>query len=309
MYFIRRKDFYMETSNYCVIYNPLSCNKNGANKAIELCERMGIEERVDITTIKDYAEFFSTYSDMDIIICGGDGTLNRFVNDTADLEIKNKIFFYPSGTGNDFLRDIEENGNDIIDISKYIKNLPICTVNGKDYMFINGIGYGIDGYCCEVGDKLRAQSSDKPINYTSIAIKGLLFHYKPTNATVTVDGVTKEFKKVWIAPAMLGRFYGGGMMPTPAQSRFDPEGKLSLMLFHGTGKLKTLMIFPSLFKGEHIKHKKSIAIFTGHEITVKFDSPRALQIDGETVLGVTEYSVRSSKSTDLDKKKEEVAYA
>ena len=285
----------MENSNYCVIYNPLSNNKNGTNKAIELCEKLGIEERVDITTIDNYSEFFTAYSDMDIILCGGDGTLNRFVNDTADIEISNRIFFCPSGTGNDFLRDIEEKDKDIIDITEYIKNLPVCTVNGRDYKFINGIGYGIDGYCCEEGDKQRVKAPGKPINYTSIDIKGLLFHYKPTNATVTVDGVTQEFKKVWIAPSMFGRFYGGGMMPTPNQSRLDPEGKLSLMLFHGTGKIKTLMIFPSLFKGEHVKHTKAITILTGHEITVKFDSPRALQVDGETVLGVSEYTVRSSK--------------
>ena len=285
----------MENSTYCVIYNPLSNNKNGTAKAMELCEKLGIDERVDITTIDNYSTFFATYADMDIIICGGDGTLNRFVNDTADIEINNKIFFSPSGTGNDFLRDLEEKDKDIIDITDYIKNLPTCSVNGKNYKFINGIGYGIDGYCCEVGDKQRAKSSDKPINYTGIAIKGLLFHYKPTTATVTVDGVTQEFKKVWIAPSMFGRFYGGGMMPTPNQSRLDPEGKLSLMVFHGTGKLKTLMIFPSLFKGEHVKHKKAITILSGHDITVKFDSPRALQVDGETVLGVTEYSVKSSK--------------
>ena len=40
-----------------------------------------------------------------------------------------------------------------------------------------------------VGDEQRA-ASDKKVDYTGIAIKGLLFHYKPTNATVTVDGVT-----------------------------------------------------------------------------------------------------------------------
>ena len=30
------------------------------------------------------------------------------------------------------------------------------------------------------------------------------------------------------------------------------------------------------------------------EVTVKFDKPCALQIDGETILGVTEYSAKSS---------------
>ena len=62
---------------------------------------------------------------------------------------------------------------------------------------------------------------------------------------------------------------------------------------YGSGKLKTLMVFPSIFKGEHVKHTEMCKVLTGHEITVKFDQPTALQIDGETVLGVTEYAVSS----------------
>ena len=69
------------------------------------------------------------------------------------------------------------------------------------------------------------------------------------------------------------------------------------MIFHGTGKLKTLMIFPSLFKGEHVKHTEAVELLTGKEITVEFDRPTPLQIDGETVLGVTSYTANVSKVT------------
>lgn len=138
---------------------------------------------------------------------------------------------------------------------------------------------------------MRAQG--KQPNYTSIAITGLLFHFKPVNATITVDGVEHSFKKVWLAPTMLGGHYGGGMLPTPDQKRDNPEGKLSVMVFHGSGKLKTLMIFPSIFKGEHVKKEKHVTILTGKEITVRFDRPTALQVDGETVLGVSEYTARA----------------
>ena len=51
------------------------------------------------------------------------------------------------------------------------------------------------------------------------------------------------------------------------------------------------MVFPSIFKGEHVKHKELVWLMRGHHITVEFDRPTALQIDGETVLGVTTYSV------------------
>ena len=78
-------------------------------------------------------------------------------------------------------------------------------------------------------------------------------------------------------------------MPTPDQDRLSKDGKLSLLVFHGSGKLKTLMVFPSIFKGEHVKDTKITKIITGYDITVEFDRPTALQIDGETVSGVSKY--------------------
>ena len=65
------------------------------------------------------------------------------------------------------------------------------------------------------------------------------------------------------------------------------------MLFYGAGRIRTLAAFPSIFKGEHIKHKKLVTIITGKDIKVEFDSPRPLQIDGETVLDVTEYTAKA----------------
>lgn len=255
-------------------------------------------EFINIISIEDYAEFISKLSDEDfIILCGGDGTINCFVNKTDGIEIKNQILYYPLGTGNDFAAELGfSKGSKPFEINEYIENLPTVIVKNKKYRFLNGVGYGIDGYCCEVGDELK-KTSTKKINYTSIAIKGLLFHYKPTNATVTVDGKTNTYKKVWIAPTMHGRYYGGGMIPTPNQDRKNINGTLSTMIFHGSGKLKTLMIFPSIFKGEHIKNKKFVEVLEGKKITVEFDKPSPLQIDGETILDVISYTAISAKET------------
>ena len=274
-----------------ILHNPAAGNADSNTKIDELLQSCGENGKyVDITTITDYSEFFATLENDDtVILCGGDGTINRFINNTEGLDIPCEVLYCATGTGNDFLHDIGKSANEPpVRLNEYIKDLPVVEVNGKRYRFINNVGFGIDGYCCEVGDKLKATSS-KPVNYTSIAIKGLLFHYKTTNATVTVDGQEYKYKKVWLAPTMKGRFYGGGMMPTPVQDRNDPEKKLSVMVFYGKGRLKTLMAFPSIFKGEHIKHEKMVAIHSGSEISVSFDSPAAVQIDGETILGVTSY--------------------
>ncbi len=279
---------------YYVLFNPLAANGSSVEKAKALAGKLDAEsELFDITGIKSYADFFAGLENDDVVVlCGGDGTINRFVNDNEGVDIKNDVLYYPLGTGNDFLKDIEKDGSAPFSIKEYIKDLPTVEVKGNVYRFINNVGFGIDGYCCEVGDELR-KKSDKPVNYTSIAIKGLLFHFKPANATICVDGKEYSYKKVWIAPTMKGRFYGGGMMPTPDQDRNADNGELSLMVFHGSGKLKTLLIFPSLFKGEHVKHTKYVTIHKGNEMSVKFDKPCALQIDGETILGVESYKASS----------------
>ncbi len=273
-----------------VLYNT----KAGSKESFKRVEKLEGQRRnpikfIDVCKISDYRVFLEGLEKDDyIIIAGGDGTLNRFVNDTDGIEFDNRVMYLPAGTGNDFATDVGNNGeNGPFEITEYLKNLPCVTVKGRKYRFLNGVGYGIDGYCCQVGDELK-KIPGKKVNYTAIAIKGLLFNYKPTKAIVTVDGKTYTYEKVWIAPAMNGRFYGGGMMPAPEQKR--NSDKLSVMIFHGSGKLKTLMIFPSLFKGEHVKHRKHVEILTGREVSVEFDRPAPLQIDGETVLDVSFYS-------------------
>lgn len=276
-----------------VIYNPLAGNGKAKEDAQLLQMLLDEElEYYDMTRITNYAAFISGMEKEDyLVIVGGDGTLNRFVNDTDGLEIAQEIVYYPTGTGNDFAKDMGM-GENPHSITAYLKDLPTVEVNGKRYRFINGVGFGIDGYCCEVGDELR-KIPGKKVNYTGIAIKGLLFHFAPRNAKVTVDGKEYAYKKVWIAPTMHGKFYGGGMIPTPKQDR--DSGKLSLMLFHGAGRIRTLCVFPSIFKGEHVKHTKMVAVHTGKEITVEFDRPTPLQIDGETILGVTQYTAYAAK--------------
>ena len=285
-----------------VIYNPLSGDGKSEENS-KLLEMIFDEELeyFDITRITNYKTFFGRMEEYGfVIIAGGDGTLNRFINDTEGIDIPQEIFYFPTGNGNDFANDMEKTSGNPFKITEYLKNLPIAEVKGKKYRFINGVGFGIDGYCCQVGDELK-KTPEKKADYTKIAIKGLLFDFAPRNAKVTVDGVTKEYKKVWIAPTMKGRYYGGGMFVTPEQDRFDPEGKVSFGILHNSGALHTLMIFPSIFQGKHVEHTKQFESIKGHEVTVEFDRPTALQIDGETVLGVTSYTVKTGK---LAQKKE-----
>lgn len=286
--------------NYCVLYNPLANNgkAEAAAHALDSILSDGEVRYVDISIMGSYYDFFvSCDDDCIVILTGGDGTLHHFVNDTRGLHIKQKIFYYGAGSGNDFLNDLDkERGAEPFDIGEYIKDLPFIRIDGKEYSFINNVGFGIDGYVCEVGNRERAEKK-KAINYTAIALKGLLYDFKPVHATVTVDGVTKEYDRVWLAPTTNGRFFGGGMRIAPDQNRLDPDGKITFLIAHDLSRPRIASIFPEIFKGTHIRHKKYVEVIKCDEVTVRFDRACAVQLDGEAISDVIEYTAYSRNAS------------
>lgn len=279
-----------------VLYNLSAGQNKGEDKIKTLNSLYAVHElvHIDITSISDYRELFSSFeSDADVIICGGDGTLNRFVNNIAGIEINNNIYYYATGSGNDFIHDLDKpNGSEPFLINEYLPEFPIVYIDGVKQRFINGTGYGLDGFVCDMGNKKR-QKTKKKINYTWFALKALIYAYKPRNATVIIDGAEKHFEKVWLTPTMKGRFFGGGMMIAPTQCRND--GKLTVLIVHSCPRLRLLTIFPTIFKGTHIRYRKYVEWYTADEVTITYDEPCAMQIDGETVLDVKSYTAMTAK--------------
>ncbi len=277
--------------NY-ILFNPKANNNNGEiNVGIakeKLKERFSKMETISLIDLDVEIFLKSVKEDDNIILLGGDGTLNNFVNKIQDVELPCKIYLFSAGTGNDFLNDIknEIDSDGLALINNYIKHLPYVIVNEKKYYFINGVGFGIDGQVCEVADEKKRKGAKK-ISYAGICVKLALLKYKFPNGKILVDGKEISHSKIWIASAMNGRFYGGGLMIAPGQNRKDK--KLTMACVHGGFRLKGLIVFISVFKGEHIKHKKMVDIIKANRIEVTFDRPTALQIDGETISGVTHY--------------------
>ncbi len=281
-----------------ILFNPLANNSHGIDGVATVRNLFSSEQNkvYDITKINDIKTFCKdTEPDDTIVIIGGDGTLNYFINKIYPEKIYRNILYYAGGSGNDFSRDIlfsstHEFEKNLIPLNMYIEHLPEVHVQGQTKYFINGVGFGIDGYCCEQGDIERAANDDE-VDYTSIAVKGLFGKFKPCNAKVTVDGEVREYESVWLAPTMLGRFYGGGMQIAPNQDRFNKENKVTLIVWHTKNKLRTIINFQKIFKGTHITKDDMVDVLTGHNITVEFDVPQAMQIDGETISNVTKYTV------------------
>ncbi len=272
-----------------ILYNPCANNHDisAALEGVRAYAAAPDTVEKNLTKVDLRAEICALSQNDRVLICGGDGTIMRLANALDGARYSVPVYLWKSGTGNDFLRDLGKNEDtEPVLLNPYLVGLPHVEVNGQTYLYINGIGFGLDGMVCEVTDKLKAQGVQK-IDYTKESIKLLLGGFKCPSGRVTVDGVTKAYKKIWLASSMYGKYYGGGMRVAPDQVR---GGKLTCCVWHTTGKLATLMHFPKIFSGEHVKYKKSIDVLTGKRITVEFDRPTALQIDGETISGVTAYT-------------------
>ena len=107
-----------------ILYNPHAGDEHGAENAKKLYPLYIGHELIyrDLTTISDWDEFFASLdSEDEVIICGGDGTINRFVNDVKDIQIKSRIYYLPAGSGNDFARDLgRENASEPFSVKKWI---------------------------------------------------------------------------------------------------------------------------------------------------------------------------------------------
>ncbi len=281
--------------NY-ILFNPKSNSENNDLNIIpgkEELERRGAKQ-ISLLDI-NMREFFKTLSENDkVFVCGGDGTLHHFANNSHGLTLPCPIYAIRSGTGNDFLTDLGQmRDSELVDIREYISSLPEVEVDGNHRYFINGVGMGIDGAVCVGVEEYKARTGKKA-NYTLIALEQLLYKFKRPSASVTIDGVTHSYKDVWMICGMHGRYEGGGMMIAPTQDR--RSGKLSLMVMHGGSKAKILTIFLGIFKGKHIKHKEIVEIFECDEATVTFETPVDFQSDGETKAAQLTYTVRSANA-------------
>jgi diacylglycerol kinase family enzyme len=202
------------------------------------------------------------------------------MNNISDIDFKNDIYFYPAGTGNDFVKNLNSDYKikmfDAIDDLKSVKaDLPILTHHDKERHFINGIGLGFDG---EVAKTVNTSKMKNTFSYFTTAVK-TIFSFKTFSVEVTVDKEVVKLDNVWLVAIQNGKYFGGGMMICPKASLSDE--KLDICVVHSLSKMKFLKLLPSVFSGNHLKHHQYIYYNQGSKISVELDQAKCGQIDGD----------------------------
>ncbi len=276
-----------------ILFNRLANGGKGEEgiDAVQAAYAAQNPETLDITSLDTAAFFAKLTAEDQVILCGGDGTIHRLVNDLGGQCPAVPVYIWKFGTGNDFLRDaaLLEGRTEIPQkmlLNDYMPWLAAAEAEGQLRYYLNGCSLGVDAVVCAMMEENRHKP--RKSGYAATALRSFFQKYKPIHGRVTVDGETREYKDIWMAASMNGHFQGGGMKFAPEQDRRGDT--LCCMVWHGTTALGTLLRFPTVIPGKHVKFKDVCDIRFGREITVELDEPTVMQLDGEVIRGVSRYT-------------------
>ena len=273
-----------------ILFNPLANGGRGERGIGDVKTALAEEkpEAVDIRSI-GIRSFLDGLSARDkVILCGGDGTIHRLVNELEGTVPEVPVHVWRFGTGNDFLRDVTIDTDPHVRsvlLNDYIRDLPVVHVGDRTLRYLNGCSVGVDAVVC--GQMEKNRFAPKKSGYAVTALRSFFRCYTPMSGRVTVDGKTYSYEKIWMAASMNGRFQGGGMRFAPGQDR--GSGKLTCMVWHGTSAVGTLLCFPTVIPGKHTGFS-FCEMLVGRSITVELEKPTMIQLDGEVIDGVTGYT-------------------
>jgi YegS/Rv2252/BmrU family lipid kinase len=283
-------------NEWLAIVNPVSggnSNQQQSDKIItHLVNRgLNIEARLtyDRGSAIDIAKKGIEEGFRNIIVIGGDGTLNETVNGiflqqnvkTTDV----KIAMFSLGTGNDFIRTLQ--------IPKDYKAAAEILLRGKTKTidaglvryhidekphvryFINVLGMAFDGAVTESANSTKG-AIGKLSYLKSVVIT--LFKYEPTKMRVVVDDKEVADELIYCMNVGNCKYSGGGMRMVP--DSIPDDGLFDITILRPLPNLKALTNLHRLFNGTIYKLEETTHL-RGKKIQVFSEPPICAEAEGE----------------------------
>lgn len=191
-----------------------------------------------------------------LVVVGGDGMVNLGVNLVAGTDIP--LGIVPSGTGNDMARGlgipVADTPGAIALLLRALGSEPrvvdagrMTSADGSRKWFACVFSAGFDAIVNERANQMHWPKGRQRYN---LALLRELAMLKPISYGLEVDGNEENTRAVLVAVANNVSF-GGGMKITP-DAMLD-DGKLDLFVVQPLSRIAFLRIFPSVFKGTHVR--------------------------------------------------------
>ena len=225
----------------------------------------------------------------DIVIIGGDGSMNEAVTSICDFE-HTRLGFIPAGSGNDLAKAILKTRDRDELVQRIVKRETVRSVDiglmesGENRSLFNiSSGIGFDARICHEANSIGLKKRLNKIGlgklvYIFVAVKTILKN-KKFFCQIEFDGNERlTYKRCLFAVGMNTAFEGGGFMFCPEAS--DEDGTLEFCIVDGISALKFFLLFPLAYFGKHI-YFKGINIKRAKSVRIRTKTPVWLHTDGE----------------------------
>ena len=210
-----------------------------------------------------------------LLSIGGDGLFHLLLQ--LAIEFKVPLAITPGGTGNDFYRTLGWFDHDLTDYLEHLSSrqptlVDVGVVDGEYFGAV--LSSGFDSVVNERANRMKWPTG--PAKY-NIAIALELPKFKAIEFKIFADEKVLEVEAMLIAIGN-GRSYGGGMQVCPDADLHD--GLFDIMILHPVSKLEFIKVFPTVYKGTHIKHPQVEVIRAKR---IRIESSAIAYADGERI--------------------------
>ncbi len=259
----------------------------------------------------------TAHNPINLIVLGGDGTVNEALQGISDFDMVN-LGYIPTGSSNDLARALKLERDPVKLMTKILDgahprmiDLGILTYESdthimsrlhkcpeqKSRYFIVSSGIGFDAAVCEEAlsssikntlNKLRLGK----LTYLGIALKQLITA-KPVACEIYLDGRDViRIPKFLFTAFMIHPYEGGGFCFCPQADNGD--GMLDLCVVGNLPKLLILIALPTAFFGKHYIFPQ-INHYTASSVRIKTSLPLWVHTDGEVYWKSSQISISCLK--------------
>ncbi|AWL11004.1 Diacylglycerol kinase (ATP) [Saliniradius amylolyticus] len=208
----------------------------------------------------------------DVVVLGGDGSLNLVANAFAYTEVA--IGVLPCGSGNDFARQWYPKNADLIDVVMSSRCRQIDLGRCNEHYFVNIASIGLSEAVVASQSATRLMGAK---HYWLSALKQALIYRSPT---VQIDSQEQQHSEPMLMCAFAnGRCFGGGMPIAPNASPDD--GLLDVCWVSALPVLPRLYHLAKMLIGKHLS---SVAVDYWQTRSVNIPTPGLeIEADGDTI--------------------------
>lgn len=223
-----------------------------------------------------------------VVALGGDGVANDVANGLMRIPEAARPAFglLPVGSGNDYARtlgmarSLDDAVLQLIDVPFHPLDVGRC----NDRWFLETLSFGLDAAIAldTVERRVRTGKTGTML-YLQAGIDQLLHHLDTCRYEASFDGAPAEVGSSYLFAVQIGRTYGGGFQICPDA---DPtDGSFDLCIAHPPlSRAAATFIFLLAKEGRHTRFDK-VELRRARSLDIRFESPLAVQIDGEKLLG------------------------